>query len=44
MIPMIKIAFRVMNPQGDQDDGKGNKFYGWDESFDEWLPLYSTRI
>jgi hypothetical protein len=41
---MIKIALRVMHPEGDKKDGQGNSFYGWDESFDEWMPLYTARL
>ena len=44
MIEMAKIALRVMHPEGDKKDGQGNSFYGWDESFDEWMPLYTARL
>jgi hypothetical protein len=41
---MANIAFRVYHPDGDKVDKAGVKFFGWDETFDEWLPLYSPRI
>lgn len=44
MIPMVRIAFRIYHPDGDKTDKKGQKFYGWEETYDEWFPLYSARL
>lgn len=44
MIPMAKVAFRVNHPDGDSTDKDGNKYFGWQESFDEWITLFSARI
>ena len=44
MIPMAKVAFRVTHPDGDSTDKDGNKYFGWQENFDEWIPLFSARI
>lgn len=41
---MAQIAFRVIHSDGDQTDTDGNKFFGWDSSYDEWITLYSPRI
>lgn len=41
---MAEIAFRVDHPEGDKEDEKGNKFYGWDDKFDEWVPIYSAKL
>jgi hypothetical protein len=43
-LPHVNIAFRVSHPQGDKKDKGGDTFFGWDESFDEWLPLYNVGI
>lgn len=43
-IKMVKIAFRVNHPMGDKKDSDGNKYFGWEPSFDEWIPLYSAKI
>ena len=39
-----RIAWRINHPEGDKTDAAGNKFFGWEEAMDEWLPLYSARI
>lgn len=44
LIPMAHIAFRIYDISGDKVDEKGNKFFGWESTFDEWIPLYSARI
>ena len=41
---MVQIAFRLNHPDGDKTDSQGNKFFGWEEAWDEWLPLYSARV
>jgi hypothetical protein len=41
---MVYIAFRIYHPDGDKQDKNGLKFYGWDEFYDEWFPLYSSRL
>jgi hypothetical protein len=41
---MVYVAFRVHHPEGDKTDELGVRFFGWDEKFDEWLPLSSARI
>jgi len=41
---MAQIAFRISHPEGDKTDAAGNRFFGWDDQCDEWLPLYSARI
>ena len=42
--PMIHIAFRMNHPDGDKTDAQGARFFGWEEAWDEWLPLYSARV
>lgn len=44
VIPMVQIAFRIYHPEGDKSDKAGRKFFGWEEAYDEWFPLYSARI
>ena len=41
---MAYVAFRIYENNGDKTDEKGNKFFGWESTFDEWIPLYSARI
>ena len=43
-IKMANVAFRVTHPEGDQTDKEGNKYFGWDSNFDEWIPVFSARI
>jgi hypothetical protein len=43
-IKMAHIAFRVSHPEGDKTDAAGNRYFGWDDKFDEWLPLYCARL
>lgn len=40
----VHIAFRVPHPDGDRTDNAGNKYFGWPEEFDEWIPERSSRI
>ena len=32
------------HPNGDKTDKQGNKYFGWEEEFDEWMPERSARI
>lgn len=32
------------HPDGDKTDKQGNKYFGWEEEFDEWMPARSARI
>ena len=41
---VLKIGFRLYHPEGNKEDNNKEKFFGWSESFDEWLPAYSPRI
>ena len=41
---MTKIAYRVNHPMGDKKDPDGNKYFGWEPTYDEWIPLYSAKI
>ena len=41
---MAKIAYRVNHPMGDKKDPDGNKYFGWEPTYDEWIPLYSAKI
>jgi hypothetical protein len=41
---MAKIAYRVNHPMGDKKDQDGNKYFGWEPTYDEWIPLYSAKI
>ena len=43
-VPFIRLALRVLHPEGDKTDKDGNKFFGWEEEHDEWFQLYTTRI
>lgn len=36
---MAKIAYRVNHPMGDKKDKDGNKYFGWEPTYDEWIPL-----
>jgi len=29
---------------GDKKDPDGNKYFGWEPTYDEWIPLYSAKI
>lgn len=41
---VYKIGFRTYNPDGNKEDNNKRKFFGWSESFDEWIPAFSPRI
>ena len=41
MLPQAFVAYRVPDEKGDKTDKDGKKFFGWDETFDEWITLYS---
>jgi len=43
-IDLAHIAFRVAHPEGDKADAEGDRFYGWDDKFDEWMPRSSARL
>lgn len=43
-VKSVHIAWRINHPEGDKTDSAGNRFFGWDETNDDWLPLYSARI
>mmetsp|Transcript_23130 Transcript_23130/g.22600 ORF Transcript_23130/g.22600 Transcript_23130/m.22600 type:complete len:87 (-) Transcript_23130:746-1006(-) len=43
-IPFIKVGFRMYIQEGNKIDQNGKKFFGWSDSFDEWMPLYSARV
>ena len=32
------------HPDGDKTDKQGNKYFGWEEEYDEWMPARSARI
>ena len=40
----VQIAWRIEHPEGDKTDSAGKRYFGWDATMDEWLPLYSARI
>jgi len=42
-IKMAFIGYRVYVENGPKSDERG-KFDGWSNRFDEWVPLYSSRI
>ncbi|CDW77975.1 UNKNOWN [Stylonychia lemnae] len=43
IVKMARIGFRIYCEQGKQKDKMG-QYDGWSSSFDEWIPLYSSRI
>jgi len=43
-ILMTQVGFRQYHIDGNREDLKGRKFYGWGERFDEWLCAFSPRI
>lgn len=43
-LDQVQIAFRVEHPSGDKTDKAGNKYFGWEEEYDEWMPERSARI
>lgn len=40
----LRIGFRIYDENGNKIDLNRNKFFGWSESFDEWLPAYNPRV
>ena len=40
----LKIGFRTYHPEGNREDNNKEKFFGWSESFDEWIPAFNPRI
>ncbi len=43
-LKQVQIAFRVPHPDGDKTDKAGNKYFGWEEYYDEWMTERSARI
>ena len=44
-IKELKIAFRYPNENGDKtDEETKQKFQGWSNKFDEWIPAHNVRI
>lgn len=43
-IEQVQIAFRVYDPNGEKTDKQGKKYFGYEEDFDEWIPLKSARL
>lgn len=43
-LKQVLIAFRVPHPNGDKTDKAGNKYFGWEEEYDEWMTERSSRI
>ena len=43
-IDMVYIAYRVNHPDGDSVDTEGNKYFGWEPEYDDWVPLQSARL
>lgn len=43
-LEMAYIGYRVLHPDGDKTDDQGNKFYGWEDKYDDWVPLYSACL
>lgn len=41
---MAYIGYRVNDPNGDKIDDQGNKFFGWEDKYDDWVPLYSSCL
>jgi hypothetical protein len=41
---VYKIGFRTFDPEGNKEDNEGNRYFGWSETFDEWIPAYSPRL
>jgi hypothetical protein len=40
----LKIGFRTYHPEGNKYDNEQRSFFGYSESFDEWIPACSPRI
>ena len=38
------IGFRYFDPNGSRTDQEGNRYFGWSESEDEYIPLWNSRI
>lgn len=43
-LEMAYIGYRVMHPDGDKTDDQGNRFFGWEDKYDDWVPLYSACL
>ena len=43
-VPFVRIGFRIYHPEGNKEDDEKNRFFGWSERFDEWIPAYSARL
>lgn len=33
-----------MHQDGDKADDNENKFFGWEDKYDDWVPLYSACL
>lgn len=41
---LLKIGFRIYHPDGNKKDNNNKPFFGWSESFDEFIPASSPRV
>jgi hypothetical protein len=40
----FRVIYRVYRDNGSRTDKEGKKYEGWSESFDEWLPVNTSRM
>lgn len=43
-LEMAYIGYRVNHPDGDKTDDDGNKFFGWEDKYDDWVPVFSACL
>lgn len=43
-IPVYNVGFRTLDPNGNKEDNQHRRYFGWSESFDEFIPAYSPRL
>ena len=41
---VYKVGFRTYSADGNKEDNLHRKFFGWSESFDEWIPASSPSL
>jgi hypothetical protein len=44
MVLYYKVGFRLYHEEGTKVDNNKRRFFGWSETFDEWISAYNPRI
>lgn len=40
----IFVGYRNYHPEGSKTDEDGEKYFGWSEKYDNWIPISDIRV